>query len=59
MKYKASGRSYHKDINMVGIFRRFLNDAAAEVWFVGCRWPDGVKRPYCGLDNGLSNEVRL
>lgn len=59
MMYKAPGRSYCKDIAMVGIFRHFLNDATAEVWFVGCRWLDGVKFPHCGLDNSLSNGVWL
>lgn len=59
MMYKAPGRSHRKDINMIEIFRRFLNDATAEVWFVGRRWLDGVKCLHCGLDNGLSNGVRL
>jgi len=33
------------------LFRQFPNDEAAEEWFTGIRWPDGVKCPKCGSDN--------
>ena len=36
---------------MVELFQRWPDDATAEAWFVGRRWPNGITCPHCGSQN--------
>lgn len=40
-----------KGISLVEAVRQFSDEAAAEAWFVHCRWPDGIRCPWCEGDN--------
>ena len=51
MIHKAPGKSRRKGITLVEIFRRFPDDATAEAWFVGQRWPHGITCPHCRSTN--------
>ena len=51
MTYKAPGKHYRKGLTTKQFYRMFPDNEAAEAWFVGRRWPDGVKCPKCGSEN--------
>ena len=51
MAHKAPGKHYRKGMTLAAIFKMFPDDASAEAWFAGSRWPDGPACPYCGSDN--------
>ncbi|MCY3657606.1 MAG: transposase [Caldilineaceae bacterium] len=40
------------------LFDRFPDDAAAEGWLVGKRWPDGVRCPSCDADDVQARPTR-
>jgi len=48
---KAPGKASRRGISLVGIMRRFPDDATAEAWFIERRWPEGVTCPHCGSCN--------
>ena len=48
---KAPGKAHREGISLKKFLNRFPDDAAAEEWFVGNRWPDGVCCPKCGSLN--------
>ncbi len=58
MAQKAPGKHYRKGISLIGITRKFPDDAAAEAWFVETRWPDGIRCPHCDSDNVLTVKTR-
>ena len=47
----ASGKHFRGGITLFDLFRRFPNDAAAEAWFTGIRWPNGPICPNCEGNN--------
>ena len=47
---KAPGKAYRKGIGLMQAMRQFGDDAKAEAWFVGRRWPNGIECPKCGSD---------
>ena len=47
----APGKYWRKGISWPELFDLFPDNAAAERWFVSCRWPDGVTCPECGGQN--------
>ena len=47
----APGKHHRQGMTLTALFRMFPDDDAAEAWFVGRRWPDGVRCPQCGCDN--------
>ena len=51
MAKSAPGKHYRKGITLVELARMFPDDAAAEAWFAGTRWPDGVACPSCQSTN--------
>ncbi len=51
MARNAPGKHYRDGITLIELVRRFPNDAAAEEWFAGLRWPDGPRCPGCEGDN--------
>ena len=51
MTQKAPGKAHRKGISLMEIMDRFPDDANAEAWFIGQRWPDGVACPHCGSTN--------
>ena len=51
MPHKAPGKAHRRGISLMEIMRRFPDDASAEAWFIGQRWPDGVACPHCGSTN--------
>ena len=51
MTQKAPGKAHRKGISLMEIMDRFPDDASAEAWFIGQRWPDGVACPHCGSMN--------
>ena len=50
-KHRTVGKSNRKGISMVELFRQFPSDQAAEAWYIGRRWPDGIACPHCGSLN--------
>ena len=48
MAKAAPGKFYRKGMTLAELFRNFPDDAAAEQWFAGIRWPDGLGCPRCG-----------
>ena len=51
MARKAPGKAHRKGITLIELTRMFPDDAAAERWFIGQRWPDGITCPACGSVN--------
>ena len=51
MTQRAPGKAHRKGISLMEIMRRFPDDASAEAWYIGQRWPDGVACPHCGSMN--------
>jgi transposase-like protein len=45
---KAPGKSYRKGISLIQAVQEFGDEAKAEAWLVGHRWPEGMACPYCG-----------
>ena len=54
MAHKAPGKAYRKGISLVDLFGMFPDDATAEAWFAGTRWPNGPACPHCGSIRVLS-----
>ena len=48
MSLSGPGRCYRTGISLPELFGMFPDDAAAERWFIGQRWPDGIACHYCG-----------
>ena len=48
MAQKALGKAFRKGLSLVQVMAMFPDDAAAETWFIKCRWPGGVICPHCG-----------
>ncbi len=48
---KAPGKSERQGISLIGIMKRFPDDATAEAWFTERRWPEGAHCPHCGSFN--------
>ena len=46
-----AGKTYRKGTTLAEVFRVFPDDAAAEKWFAGIRWPDQLGCPKCGSVN--------
>ena len=51
MAKQAPGKHYREGITLPDLFRMFPDDATAEGWFAGIRWPDGIGCPRCGSTN--------
>ena len=51
MAKAAPGKHYREGITLAELFRRFPDDATAEAFFAGIRWPAGVGCPHCGSVN--------
>ena len=51
MTQRISGKAQRKDVTLVGIFRRFPDDATADAELVRQRWPHGIVSPHCGSTN--------
>ena len=51
MTYKAPGKHFRKGLTAKQFYQQFPDDTAAEKWFVGQRWPNGVACPKCGSVN--------
>ena len=51
MAQKAPGKAHRKGITLAALFLMFPDDATAEQWFAGQRWPNGPHCPYCGSTN--------
>ena len=47
---KAPGKHYRKGISLIKAVKEFGDDAKAEAWLVGQRWPDGMRCPFCESD---------
>ena len=47
MTKTAPGKSYRKGISLMAAMDKFGTDAKAEAWLIECRWPDGMRCPYC------------
>ena len=43
----AQGKHYRTGMTLPELFRKFPDDKTAEKWFEECRWPDGVRCPFC------------
>ena len=41
------GKSYRKGMTLMEVVQRFSTEEAAEEWFIGQRWPDGIVCPHC------------
>ena len=50
MAQNAPGKHYRKGISLIEAVQKFGDDATAEVWFVGRRWPDGIHCIKCDGD---------
>ncbi|MCY4109965.1 MAG: IS1595 family transposase [Chloroflexi bacterium] len=48
---KGPGKAHRKGLSLVQAVRKFDNEQAANDWFVGRRWPDGIECPYCDGSN--------
>ncbi len=51
MARNAPGKHFREGISLVGLFKKFPDDATAEKWFIETRWPDGLACPHCGSVN--------
>ena len=54
MAQKAPGKHHREGMTLMQAVEMFPDDATAEAWFIGKRWPDGAHCPYCGSVNVLS-----
>ena len=54
MAHKAPGKHHREGMTLMQTVEMFPDDATAEAWFIGKRWPDGAHCPYCGSVNVLS-----
>lgn len=48
MAHNAPGKHFREGLSLMQVMDMFPDDAAAEEWFVKCRWPDGITCPHCG-----------
>ena len=48
MAHNAPGKHYRTGLSLVEVIRMFPDDATAEQWFIGQRWPNGAHCPHCG-----------
>jgi len=46
------------ELSLMGLLRKFPDDAAAEAWFLKHRWPDGVRWPACNSAHIRSQPTR-
>ena len=51
MAHNAPGKHFRKGLSLAQLFTMFPDDKTAETWFIGRRWPDGVRCPHCDCDN--------
>ena len=51
MTKNAPGKHFRKGLTLPQLFAMFPDDKAAEDWFIGRRWPDGVRCPHCDHDD--------
>ena len=51
MAHNAPGKHFRKGLSLAQLFTMFPDDKTAETWFIGRRWPDGVRCPHCDYDN--------
>ncbi len=51
MTQQGPGQHYREGLSIIELVRMFPDDASAEDWFRGVRWPDGLECPRCGSDN--------
>ena len=51
MSKRAPGKHYREGLSLIELTAMFSDDAKAEKWFVGNRWPDGVCCPRCNSRN--------
>ncbi|MXX62628.1 MAG: IS1595 family transposase [Holophagales bacterium] len=54
----APGRSDRQGMSIIEFFQLFPNDRAAEQWFEGRRWPNGLCCPDCGSCNTVETKNR-
>lgn len=54
----APGKYWRQGISWPELFDLFPDNATAERWFIGCRWPDGVTCPECGGQNVQARPTR-
>lgn len=47
MAVNAPGMHFRDGISLIRLFEMFLDDEAAERWFIHTRWPDGMACPRC------------
>ncbi len=45
------GKAHRKGLSLVDVIRMFPDDATAEAWIAGIRWPNGSECPRCGCTN--------
>ncbi len=51
MAQKGPGKAHRKGISLAALFRKFPDDATAEVWFAKQRWGNTPACPHCGSIN--------
>ena len=51
MARNAPGEHFRKGLSLAQLFTMFPDDSTAEEWFIGRRWPDGVRCPHCDHDD--------
>ena len=47
MAQSGPGKSYRNGMTLMQAMKKFPDDATAEQWFIGQRWPNGVRCPFC------------
>lgn len=45
---KGPGKRFRKGISLTELAAMFPDEATAEAWFEGLRWPDCIACPQCG-----------
>ena len=51
MAKNAPGKHFRRGLSLAQLFTMFPDDSTAEEWFIGRRWPDGVRCPHCDHDD--------
>ena len=51
MARNAPGKHWRKGMTLMEVTRMFATEEAAEQWFIGTRWPNGIACPHCGSLN--------
>ena len=49
--HSGPGKAHRKGLTLVDVIRMFPDDATAEAWSAGIRWPNGPVCPRCGCTN--------